>query len=132
MMFQKIVFFFTMIFSVSVFSEEKQPVFTSSKLPIIVTQKNPVFTIKLQSNPTTGFLWKLASYDRNLMTLVDHTFVAPKNKKLLGAPGYDMWTFKAKYAHYAVNQVGHVRMLHARPWTSAGATKMNFIIIVKK
>lgn len=114
-------------------ASNKTPIFTSHKKPIIVSQQNPTFTITQQSNPTTGFSWKLISYDKNLMTFVSHKYVPPENKKLMGAPGYEVWTFTAvkPTVPYAVNQVGHIRMEYARPWTQQQVTKRNFVVIVK-
>lgn len=131
-MLKKLFIISTFVLSLSAFAGEKEPVFNSPKNAIVVTQKEPVFTITLQSNPTTGFSWNLISYDKNLVELLNHKYVAPENKKLMGAPGYEIWVFKAKKATYAVNQVGHVVMSYARPWTKEGATKESFMIIVKK
>ncbi len=105
--------------------------FTSNKKPLFLAQ-NQTFEIKLQSNPTTGFSWKLAFYDKPLVNFVGHKYVAPKNTKLMGAPGYETFTFQAKKANYAVNQVGHIVLEYARPWTTEGATKKTFKIIIKK
>ena len=66
------------------------------------------------------------------MTLVGHHYYPPTNKKLMGAPGYEMWTFEAKKANYAVNQVGHVRMTYARPWEKTKTQIVSFIVVVRK
>ena len=50
----------------------------------------------------------------------------------MGAPGYEMWTFEAKKANYAVNQVGHVRMTYARPWEKTKTQIVSFIVVVRK
>ncbi len=130
-MIKKLLLTTTLLSSFCAFSAENTPVFNSPQDKIIVSQKNPVFTITLQSNPTTGFSWKLNSYDKGLVTFVGHKYVAPQNKKLMGAPGYETWTFKANKGDYRVNQVGHVKMEYARPWTKEGATVKSFIVVVK-
>lgn len=130
-MIKKLLLTTTLLTSLCAFPAENTPIFNSPKNKIIVSQKNPTFTITLQSNPTTGFSWKLKSYDKNLVTFVDHKFIAPQNKKLMGAPGYELWTFKANKGNYKVNQVGHVKMEYARPWTKEGATLKSFVVIVK-
>lgn len=130
-MIKKFIFTTALLTSFCSFSADLPPTFNSPKNKIIISQQNPVFTITLQSNPTTGFSWKLKSYDKGLVTFVDHKFVAPQNKKLMGAPGYEVWTFKANKANDKVNQVGHVKMEYARPWTKEGATTQLFIIVVK-
>ncbi len=131
-MLKKIIVIVSLICCISIFAAEKAPVFNSPKQKIIVSQTQPTFTITLQSNPTTGFSWRLGQYDSKLVSIVGHQYVAPQNKKLVGAPGYDVWTFKAIKAQYRVNQVGHITLHYARPWTNDGATKMTFIVVVKK
>lgn len=131
-MLKKIIILLNLIVCVATFADEKTPVFNSPKEKIVVSQKQPTFTITLQSNPTTGFSWKLGKYDSKLVSFVSQQHVTPKNKKLMGAPGYDVWTFKAIKATYRVNQVGHITLIYARPWTKDGATKATFMIMVKK
>src|SRR3990167_4993944 len=114
-MLKKIIISFSLLFCVATFAVEKTPIFNSPKQKIIVSQNQPTFTITLQSNPTTGFSWNLGKYDSKLVSFVSHQFVAPQNKKLMGAPGYDVWTFKAIKATYRVNQVGHITLVYARP-----------------
>lgn len=119
--------------TLSVAITETQPLFNSPSNKIIVSQQNPTFTITLQSNPgSTGFSWQLLKYDTHLITLVGHRYVAPKNKKLIGAPGYDVWTFQANTAHYRVAQTGHIVMQYARPWTKEQATNATFTVIIKE
>ena len=130
-MLKKLFIISALILSLSVFGNEKEPFFNSSKEPVVITQKQPVFTITLQSNPSTGFSWQLKSYDKNLISFVSHKYVPPHNTKLLGAPGYETFTFQAKAGDYRVNQVGHIVMMYARPWTKNGATKESFVVIVK-
>lgn len=110
---------------------EKPIPFNTPDKKIIISKKNPVFTLTLPSNPTTGFSWKIRSYNKNLLTLIDHEFVAPKNKKLMGAPGYEVWTFKANKKHFAVNRVVHIVMEYRRPWTKEGATTQSFSLVME-
>ncbi|MCX7125118.1 MAG: protease inhibitor I42 family protein [Gammaproteobacteria bacterium] len=106
--------------------------FTSNKTPI-KTEQNKTFDILLQSNPTTGYSWKwdATKYAKNLVTLVSHKYVTPENKKLVGAPGYEVWEFKAKAGNYRVVQVGHIVMEYARPWEKTPGMKKTFIIHIK-
>lgn len=57
------------------------------------THLNDKFTIKLASNPTTGYGWNL-QYNHQLLKLVSSTFI-PSNSKLTGAPGVQKYIFKA-------------------------------------
>ena len=54
--------------------------FTSNIKPLVV-QQNQQFDIKLQSNPSTGFSWKLTSYEKPLVTFIGQAYVAPENQK---------------------------------------------------
>ncbi len=62
------------------------PVFTEEKPNIALAKNQPTFTIRLKSNPTTGFSWFLREYDSNLITPVKHQFIK-QNTSLMGAPG---------------------------------------------
>lgn len=134
-MFKKLAIFLFISVCLPVFATQTAPVFTSHKKPIIVTPGNPVFNITVPSNPSTGYSWKLADYDKFIFEPVSHKYVAPSNKKLMGAPGYEIWTFKAIYPttyKFRVNQVGHVRLEYARPWEKKNAPVTSFVVILKK
>lgn len=110
--------------------------FSSPNNKIVVTPANPDFTITLKSNPTTGYSWKVTKIDSNLFKNTGHKYVAP-NTKLIGASGYDVWTFKAIYPtayHFRVNQVGHIVMEYNRPWEKRQKTALeqHFTIVLQK
>lgn len=96
-------------------------VYGEDKTNIAVTPDQPTFVIKLKSNPTTGYSWFLREYDNTLVTPVKHDFIPP-GKALIGAPGYEVWTFKAKPAAFSVPQITNIRMIYARPWQSGEST----------
>ena len=128
--------FAIIIFPFSAFADNSTPVFSSPKNKIIVTPEQPEFTIILKSNPTTGFSWKIATIDSSMFTNLGHQYIAP-NTKVMGAPGYEVWKFKAIYptTHaFAVNQVGHVVMEYKRPWTKdkKETTVYHFTVVMKK
>ena len=120
------------ILTTPIFATPSQPIFTSPHDKIVVSEKNPTFTITLQSNPTTGFSWKVVKYDTPLFTLMSHHFTAPTQKNKVGAPGYETWTFEAKKGNYRVAQVGHIVLEYARPWTKEQATQTVFTVVVSK
>lgn len=69
------------------------------------------FTISLLSNPSTGYLWRLSRVpDERLAEKVGSGYSDP-DTGLLGAPGEQWWTFKAKGD-------GRTAALfeYARPW----------------
>ncbi len=53
------------------------------------------FAIMLDSNPTTGYSWAVAGQpDAGVVDVEGSDFVDP-DTELIGAPGKDLWTFKA-------------------------------------
>ena len=69
------------------------------------------FTITLESNPTTGYKWEIANMlDVRLLELVDSKY-EPTRTDLVGAPGKEKWTFKAKKVGKTI-----VSFDYARPW----------------
>ncbi|MCX7120471.1 MAG: protease inhibitor I42 family protein [Gammaproteobacteria bacterium] len=134
MMLKKLILITSLLCATSTFAATPTPVFVSHKKPLLVTQ-NQAFQIELKSNPSTGYSWHwhATKGDENLLSLVSHKYSAPTNKKLVGAPGMEIWTFKAKNGNYAVNQVGHIVMDYARPWekNTPPASRVTFIVIIK-
>jgi inhibitor of cysteine peptidase len=51
----------------------------------------------LCSNPSTGFQWtELAVIaDTAIVEQINHEYVEPEDTEVLGAPGQEVWTFKA-------------------------------------
>lgn len=93
---------------------------TTEKPVILVKADQPTFSIRLVSNPTTGYAWYLRSYDANLVQPVRRVFEAPKDKKLIGAPGYEVWTFRVKPAGFVVPMQMILRFVYARQWEVNG------------
>lgn len=114
---------------VAVQAEDKTIVFSDPAKTIMVKKSNPVFNIILQSNPTTGYSWSLKSYDSNLIVPVKHKFYPPENKKLVGAPGYERWTFRVKTEGFTVPQLTSITLIYLRPWEEQGAQAVNFKVV---
>lgn len=91
----------------------------------LVSAASPVFILKLKSNPTTGFSWFMREYDDRLIIPIKHAYQSPTGK-LMGAPGYDIWTFKVKPAGFVVPQQTVLRMVYARPWAPDSSTQVVF------
>jgi inhibitor of cysteine peptidase len=103
------------------------PIYTQDKLAAVVTSDQPEFVIKLKSNPTTGYSWFLRDYNFELIVPISHVFEPAEDKKLLGAPGYETWIFKAKPAAFVVPQQTSIRFVYARPWeTGEGSMQLMF------
>ncbi|HTM63506.1 MAG TPA: protease inhibitor I42 family protein [Gammaproteobacteria bacterium] len=108
-----------------------QPViYDQSKTAIIVTKKKPIFIIKMISNPTTGYTWLLRDYDKTLIIPVKQQYVAP-SKNLVGAPGYELWTFRVKDTAFVVPQRTTIEFIYARPWEQdKEADKSQYVITI--
>lgn len=87
------------------------------KLNITVDNKHPEFTIQLKSNPTTGYAWFLREYDNTLLQPVKHNFKGA-NTKLMGAGGFEYWTFRVLPAGFSVPQQMLIKFVYTRPWQS--------------
>lgn len=89
---------------------------TEDKPVVMVQSTHPEFTIKLKSNPTTGYNWYLRGYDTTLIEPIKRHYEVSPNKKLLGAPGYETWTFRIKAHGFVVPMQTFIRFVYARPW----------------
>ncbi len=104
--------------TIAVYNEDKQN--------IVITAAQPTFTIELKSNPTTGYSWFLREYDSNVLTAVKHSF-RKGQANLMGAPGYEVWTFHAKPTAFTVPQQTSLRFIYTRPWQgSESSTQITF------
>ncbi|MCK4609242.1 MAG: protease inhibitor I42 family protein [Gammaproteobacteria bacterium] len=102
--------------------------FSNSNKPIPVTKSNPSFSLKLKSNPSTGFSWYLIDYDKNLLQPVRHKYYAP-DSKLAGAWGYEEWTFRVKPEGFTVPQVINLQLAYIRPWDVSTYKPTTFKVI---
>lgn len=82
---------------------------------IIVKPTQPQFTIKLNANHTTGYTWSITQYDKKAISLVSHQYIT-SNSRLMGAPGYDEWTFKANPIFFKGAKASTITLLYARSW----------------
>ena len=125
----KILWFGLLLFVSSVSIGAGKIDFTDSTKSIIVKKSKPVFTIVLKSNPTTGYSWLLKSYDANLISPVGRKFFPDTSKKLVGAPGYEKWTFRVKPSGFVVPQTMSITLMYTRPWDEQGARITNFKVV---
>ena len=120
-------------------AEEKKPVEADKKPAvelsnpskvIVVNSEAPKFTLTLKSNPTTGYTWVLVgNYNDELIKPVSHAYHAP-DTKLVGAPGYETFTFKVKDEAFKMPQLFSVSLQYVRPWVAVkNAQKMTFTIV---
>lgn len=90
--------------------------YTEDKPAIQINANQPIFTIQLPSNPTTGYAWFLRENDSNLIVPIQHRFIHANSKKLIGAPGYEMWTFRVRPKGFVVPREILLRFIYTRAW----------------
>jgi inhibitor of cysteine peptidase len=77
----------------------------------IVVEKGEEFTIVLESNPSTGYGWRLGrELDAKIVTLEKVEFKEQETERL-GQPGEEKWTFKAAGLGRT-----EIVLTYARPW----------------
>lgn len=87
----------------------------------ITLEKNQTeFTIKLPSNPTTGYSWFLKSYDSSLVQPLEHEFIGPKESRI-GAGGTEIWRFRPTQKAFQVPQFIQLTFVYAQPWNIKSA-----------
>lgn len=86
---------------------------------------NDEITIKLESNITTGFKWNLSNEtDANIISLVSSDYKqTPADKNLVGAGGFETFTFKAKSKGSTT-----IILTYNQPWEKGVAPSKTFKI----
>jgi len=100
----------------------KAPVTSSSTVysdpnKTIMLEKNaPEFTLKLLSNPTTGYSWMLSEYHPEFIKPISRRYESPK-AGLLGAGGMDLWTFSATPQTFRTPHLLTLTLTYVQPWS---------------
>lgn len=97
--------------------------YNGQKLNIVIKADHPQFTLKLESNPSTGYSWFLKKFDARYVAVVEHHFQAATNTKLIGAPGVELWTFKMKPNAFVQAHQTSLTFDYKRPWEKQAALK---------
>jgi inhibitor of cysteine peptidase len=95
--------------------------------PRVTTRPGRQFSITLESNPTTGYQWQLAKpVTETCVALVTNQFVRPKSR-LTGAPGKEIWSFKAIRPGET-----KIELEYVRSWEKGGepVRKTNVVVVV--
>lgn len=82
---------------------------------IQISPKNSLVTIRLASNPTTGYSWIMKKYNKTYLKLVRHEYVRPQ-PQTIGAGGYEEWVFQARPAAFKKSTTVKLTFVYARPW----------------
>ncbi len=96
----------------------------------VTTAVGDSFTVTLCSNATTGFQWSESAQisDQTVVQQTGHELVAPDAKGLVGAPGKEVWTFKA-----LKKGTSKISLEYSRPWEGGekGEWTFNLTVVVK-
>lgn len=103
----------------------------------ILTPDYPNYQLTVQSNPTTGYIWLVKSYDKNLLKLIKHEYVPSTNPKLIGAPGQDIYEFQGITENVHAPTMTSIHLVYARPWdvvagTAEGVDHTFFVVLMPK
>jgi len=92
----------------------------------VTTAAGDSFTVTLCSNATTGFQWSESAQisDSTVVQQTDHKFVSP-DTELVGAPGKEVWTFKA-----LKKGTSTISMEYSRPWEGGEKGEWTFSLTV--
>lgn len=106
--------------------------FTDPNKVIRVSPDKPTVSLRIKSNPTTGYVWLLSDYNSNLLTPVSQKYYPPKGD-LMGASGYEVWMFRVKPRGFSVPQMTSITLQSVRPWVvTQNAQKLTFSVVVLK
>lgn len=95
---------------------------------IVQASSGKEFVITLESNPTTGYSWRLTERpDRSIVEFIRQRYIPPQDG-LIGAGGKEEWVFKALRS-------GEIKVLfeYVRPWEKGTAPEKteSFLVIIK-
>jgi inhibitor of cysteine peptidase len=96
-------------------------------LSVNVNKKESSFVINLPANPTTGYQWSVATFDKDLLTLSSGMYQKP-DTQLIGAGGHMLYTFTLNAGKiYPKNT--KIVFKYARPWEKKDAGSIQKVIV---
>jgi predicted secreted protein len=87
----------------------------------VTVSLNATFTIELEEQGSTGYIWDFDDLDRTAVDLLEVTTRTKPDRALVGAPVLKVWTLKAK-------KVGttDLKLLYFRSWEGKGKAVKSF------
>ena len=82
-------------------------------------------TVKLCSNPTTGFQWRYETIGEAALMEEDHDFEEPEDNGVVGASGKEVWTFEA-----VEKGITKVHMEYSQTWEGGEQGEWTYTMIV--
>ena len=88
--------------------------YAADSLILTVDPSSPTFVVKLAANPTTGYQWSVATFDKKIFKMTGSHYAAPRTT-LIGAGGEMIFTF-ALTKGQAYPKSTRMSFTYARPW----------------
>ena len=82
-------------------------------------------TVKLCSNPTTGYQWEYEMIGPELLMEEDHDFEEPEDEGMVGAAGKEVWTFEA-----IETGTTEIHMEYSRPFESGEPAEWSYVLYI--
>lgn len=98
--------------------------YTDPSHAITVTADNAEFTIRLKSNPTTGYRWYLKAWPNNWLQVMSEDYVANRST-LVGAGGEETWRFKVLPEAFSARLLLSIEFVSIQPWNMKDANSSN-------
>lgn len=108
----------TFLASLSLAETKPAPISDDTK-PIMVNANDPYVTIRLKSNPTTGYRWFIRSYPHAFIVPQQHS-VEKQTSNLMGAPTQEVFTFKLNRIAFTAPHHFIIRFSYLRPFEASG------------
>ncbi len=102
----------------------------SDSINRVVDSQKKFFIIRLPSNPTTGYQWRVEDYNKSLFKLVKSHYI-PEATNLMGAGGQMNFKFVLKKGKDYPDKSTMV-FKYARPWEKTGGTPKTIHLTFKK
>lgn len=107
--------------------------YTDATRAITVTADNPEFSIRLKSNPTTGYRWYLKTLPNNWLQVIGLNYSA-NNTALVGSGGEEVWHFKVLPKAFNARMLMSIEFVSIQPWNMQKAdnsTSQTFYVVTE-
>jgi inhibitor of cysteine peptidase len=93
-------------------NQEATSIIVADNTGNIAAKVGDTFMIKLESNHTTGYSWRLADLKRGIIEIVSNVYEPSKTQSgIVGSGGIEEWTFKAIAKGKVI-----ITLEYVRPW----------------
>lgn len=98
---------------------------TDPTKPIILISGVKQFSININSNPTTGYTWRLSQYDPNILAPVSQGY--RRTQLAIGGGGVQNFVFIVK--DHAIRKPTQISFIYVRPWNMSIAKSLTYNIV---